>query len=95
MLLLKSSLFFFLFVSLKDKVAISSYNYRDLLAIFLNIKRSSSLIISFDFFTKGEKGSRGGKGSQGEKGSQGQKGMPGTCDTKVNVSKHFPDFHSL
>ena len=51
--------------------------------------------ITFDFSAKGEKGSRGDKGSQGEKGSQGQKGMPGTCDTKVIVIKHFPDFQSL
>ena len=50
--------------------------------------------ITFDFSTKGEKGSRGDKGSQGEKGSQGQKGIPGTCDTKVIVRKHFPDFQS-
>ena len=49
----------------------------------------------FDFSTKGEKGSRGDNGSQGEKGSQGQKGMSGTCDTKVIVIKHFPDFQSL
>ena len=57
----------------------------------------SSLIITFDFSTKGEKGSRGDKGSQGENGSQGQKGMLGTCDTKVIVLKHFffSDFHSL
>ena len=48
-----------------------------------------TLIISFDFSTKGEKGSRGDKGSQGEKGSQGRKGMQGTCDTKVIVLKHF------
>ena len=33
---------------------------------------------------------------KGHKGSQGQKGMPGTCDTKVIVLKHFfSDFHSL
>ena len=51
--------------------------------------------ITFDFSTKGEKGSRGDKGSQGEKGSQGQKGIQGTCDTKVIVIKHFPDFQSL
>ena len=51
--------------------------------------------ITFDFSTKGEKGSRGDKGSQGEKGSQGQKGMSGTCDTKVIIIKHFPDFQSL
>ena len=51
----------------------------------------SSLIITFDFSTKGEKGSRGNgdKGSQGENGSQGQKGMQGTCDTKVIVLKQF------
>ena len=48
-----------------------------------------TLIITFDFSTKGEKGSRGDKGSQGEKGSQGQKGMQGTYDTKVIVLKHF------
>ena len=52
-------------------------------------------MITFDFSTKGEKGSRGDKGSQGEKGSQGQKGMQRTCDTKVIVLKHFfSDFHS-
>ena len=51
--------------------------------------------ITFDFSTKGEKGSRGDKGSQGEKGSQGQKGIQGTCDTKVIVIKHLPDFQSL
>ena len=51
--------------------------------------------ITFDFSTKGEKGSRGDKGSQGEKGPQGKKGIPGTCDTKVLVIKHFPDFQSL
>ena len=51
--------------------------------------------ITFDFSTKGEKGSRGDKGSQGEKGSQGQKGIQGTCDTKVIIIKHFPDFQSL
>ena len=56
----------------------------------------SSSIITFDFSTKGEKGSRGDKGSQGKKGSQGQKGQQGTCDTKVIVLKHFfADFHSL
>ena len=49
----------------------------------------SSLIITFDFSTKGEKGSRGDKGSQGENGSQGQKGMQGTCDTKVIVLNNF------
>ena len=49
----------------------------------------SSLIITFDFSTKGKKGSRGDKGSQGENGSQGQKGMLGTRDTKVIVLKHF------
>ena len=53
------------------------------------------LNITFDFSTKGEKGSRGDKGSQGEKGSQGRKGMQGTCDTKVIALKHFPDFQSL
>ena len=51
--------------------------------------------ITFDFSTKGEKGSRGDKGSQGEKGSQGQKGIPGTCDKKVIIIKHLPDFQSL
>ena len=49
--------------------------------------------ISFDFSTKGEKGSRGDKGSQGEKGSQGQKGIQGTCDTKVIIIKHFQIFN--
>ena len=53
------------------------------------------LNITFDFSTKGEKGSRGDKGSQGEKGPQGQKGIPGTCDTKVIIKKHFPDFQPL
>ena len=51
--------------------------------------------ITFDFSTKGEKGSRGDKGSQGQKGSQGRKGMQGTCDIKVIALKHFPDFQSL
>ena len=50
-------------------------------------------IITFDFFTKGEKGSRGDKGSQGEKGSQGQEGLPGKCDTKVIIAlEDFPVF---
>ena len=76
---------------------ISSNNYRDVkLSSSQNINICSSLIITFDFFTKGEKGSRGDKGSQGEKGSQGQKGISGTCDIKVRTAlKHFPDFQSL
>ena len=47
---------------------------------------------------KGEKGSHGDKGSQGKDGPQGQKGkqgprgMPGTCDTKVFVSRYLGFF---
>ena len=50
------------------------------------------------FKKKGEKGSHGDKGSQGKDGPQGQKGkqgprgMPGTCDTKVFVSRYLGFF---